>query len=477
MSSQVPGSRSKIVKSVINSVLSSASPIRQQKHDKQMHDDQKNQQMRQKSFSKQPAKHQEKQPKEGKEKARRANGERKRLRRHALLKYPEKKRKAVEVCNKYADRAISARPSAKGSKRARSITFGSDCGGLGTDAIAVQKACARMGIQMNFKFVSEADSQTRRMHSILGNFHKLKPEKTFSDLAERHHDSVDLYMSGPPCQPWTQLVKGAGVEDVAGRGTVMYHVVHFISTDKPKAFIIENVVGLFHKHAADMATILRALKAAGFQVTWSKVNALQNCSPQSRPRLYIVGIRDDCRHHAFTWPQPLTRAPSLDMFLDSEPADHLPDFNQTEERNYTMWNKKLRKVGISLDSTTFMMDLQAGRNFGQCTQYQCPCITKARGKSGGYFISSQNRYTNIYELGRLQGFSTKEVQALVSSDVPMSLVGAAFGNAMHKTVLERLVPRVLYAAGLCDEKLNDHWKKCDWKEWKGKGVLPDVMDS
>ncbi len=103
---------------------------------------------------------------------------------------------------------------------------------------------------------------------------------------------------------------------------------------------------------------------------------------------------------------------------------------------------------MNLESDTFMMDLQAGKNFGQCTKNHCPCLTKARGKSGVFFISSQNRNTSIYEIGRLQGFTTKEVEALLSAKISVTLLGGAFGNAMHKIVLERLVPRVLFFSRL-----------------------------
>ena len=253
---------------------------------------------------------------------------------------------------------------------------------------------------MDFKFMSEADKSTRVIHRALGKLHGFEPQKVFTDLAKRGSDTkVEFYMAGPPCQPWTSLVNGAGVEDEAGRGTVMYHVVHYLRTAKPKAFILENVVGLCSKHLPDMAAILEALEnpeeLPGYQASWKKVNALQNCCPQSRPRIYVVGIRNDCCIHTFTWPQPLPLVPPLDMFLDSKPNDHPPKFNATEERNYSMWKKKLRKIGINLESTTFMMDLQAGKNFGQCTKDHCPCLTKARGKSVFFYFLSEPQHQHL----------------------------------------------------------------------------------
>ena len=134
----------------------------------------------------------------------------------------------------------------------------------------------------------------------------------------------------------------------------------------------------------------------------------------------------------------------------------------------------MNKAGVSLGSVTFLMDLQAGNGFGQCTRGKSPCLTYARGATGGYYISTQNRYTNINEMGRLQGFTTEEVGAIVKSGATKSQIGAAFGNAMHKMVLDRIVPKVLYAAGLCDEKIEDPWKKFDWKKFDGKGKIPDV---
>ena len=223
------------------------------------------------------------------------------------MKLPDEKRRAKEECNQYADKKICACSSdslkKKGKKRAhpQSISFGSDCSGLGTDSIVVKKACQQKDIQMDFKFMSEADYNTRRMHSTLGTLHGLKPQKKYSDLAKRGVGfDLDFFMAGPPCQPWTQLAPNSlGVEDKKGRGTVMYHVIHFILTDKPKCFLLENVLGLLTKHAIDFAAILKALDNAGYKLSWSILSPLDSGCPQSRPRIYIFGIRADCCHQPF----------------------------------------------------------------------------------------------------------------------------------------------------------------------------------
>ena len=360
------------------------------------------------------------------------------------------------------------------------LTVGSDCSGLGTDIVAVKQACLKRGIAIDFKFMSEADPSTRKMHTALGLYHGLKPHAKVSDLVKTPPiKDIDLYMAGPPCPSYSTLTQGTGGEDA--RGTVLYHVCHYIASNKPKAFLIENVVGLLKKHPKDFAVVLITLKKAGYHVTWRILNALQNACPQSRPRIYIVGLRDDCRYNQFTWPQDLKMTPPVDMFLDDKPNANLPAFNATESRNYTLWCKKIKKLGQDPLSTTFMIDLGAGKQFGQCMQDKSPCITRARGGTMGFFISNQKRYNTLHELGRMQGFTTEEVDAIVASGISEKKIGKAFGNAMHKMVLDRLLPKVIWAAGLSgDTKIEDPWKKFAWGMFQGKGKkkrMPDVNEA
>ena len=381
---------------------------------------------------------------------------------------------AKTLCQTYMGRDILPAPPFRDKQTKRKfsqITVGSDCSGVGTDVVAVKQACIKKGIAVDFKFMSEADPSTRKMHSALGQYHGLKPQAKVSDLVNAPSiKDMDLYIAGPPCPSYSTLnARGAGGDDA--RGTVLYHVCQYIMKNKPKTFVIENVAGLMRKHPKDFAVVLTNLSTAGYQVTWDIVNSLQSGCAQSRPRIYVIGLRNDRRYHQFTWPQDIKMVAPLDMFLDQKPNAKLPAFNATESRNYKAWDKKIKKMGMSLQSTTFMMDLGAGKQFGQCTQDKSPCITRARGGSMGYFISNQNRYTNLHDLGRLQGFTTKEVDAIIASGISEKQIGAAIGNAMNKMVLDRLLPKVLWAAGLSgDTKIEDPWKKFDWRKCK---MMPD----
>ncbi|MHC4997055.1 MAG: DNA cytosine methyltransferase, partial [Planctomycetota bacterium] len=62
---------------------------------------------------------------------------------------------------------------------------------------------------------------------------------------------------------------------------------------RPPFVILENVVALIHSHGGkDFRIVLERLAGAGYRVDALKVDA-RHFVPQSRPRLFIVGVRDD----------------------------------------------------------------------------------------------------------------------------------------------------------------------------------------
>ena len=82
-------------------------------------------------------------------------------------------------------------------------------------------------------------------------------------------------------------------------------------------------------------------------------------------------------------------------------------------------------------------------------------------------------------MGRIQGFTTQEVNAIIASGISGKKIGGAIGNAMNKFVLDRLLPRVIWVAGLSgDTKIEDPWKKFDWRKFQGQGeTMPDVNEA
>ena len=122
-----------------------------------------------------------------------------------------------------------------------------------------------------------------------------KPKLLFTDVVSRDLEKVpkvDVYTAGFPCQPWSSEGKGQGRRDELGRGRVFDHVAKYIEKRQPKVFLLENVQAIsFKSHKKAFEAMLRTLRQSGcYFVTWRVLNASHFGLPQSRPRLYIVGL-------------------------------------------------------------------------------------------------------------------------------------------------------------------------------------------
>ena len=61
------------------------------------------------------------------------------------------------------------------------------------------------------------------------------------------------------------------------------------------------------------------MKHLGYLTKWRVLNTRHHGIPQSRPRLYIVGIREDTCAHTFHWPKPVPECPGLLLrFLNTD---------------------------------------------------------------------------------------------------------------------------------------------------------------
>ena len=73
------------------------------------------------------------------------------------------------------------------------------------------------------------------------------PDVLFDNIVTRDPllvPSVDLYLAGFPCQPWSHGEKRQGFADKEGRGTIFWEVFSYIERRKPAAWLLENVFGL-----------------------------------------------------------------------------------------------------------------------------------------------------------------------------------------------------------------------------------------
>ena len=107
---------------------------------------------------------------------------------------------------------------------------------------------------------------------------------------------VDLYWASSPCQDFSLAGKGQGLS--GARSGVFVEWVRMIRAAvargaAPRMIAFENVVGLLTRNAGrDFEEVLRTLAELGYRVGAMEIDAARFL-PQSRPRLFVVGVRQD----------------------------------------------------------------------------------------------------------------------------------------------------------------------------------------
>lgn len=104
-------------------------------------------------------------------------------------------------------------------------------------------------------------------------------------------EPFDLLLAGFPCQPFSYAGKRQGFGDT--RGTLFFEVERLLDRYRPKAFLLENVRGLYtHDSGRTFQTIMDHLHNLGYGTYDLLLNSSNFGVPQNRIRLYILGIRD-----------------------------------------------------------------------------------------------------------------------------------------------------------------------------------------
>lgn len=113
--------------------------------------------------------------------------------------------------------------------------------------------------------------------------------------------SADVIIGGFPCQDISVNGKRAGIN--GPRSGLYRAMVKAVERVRPAAFVAENVKGLLTRQYKEaLATVLRDFAELGYTVSFDLYQAADYGVPQTRERVFIVGIREGMGR--FTAPVP-----------------------------------------------------------------------------------------------------------------------------------------------------------------------------
>ena len=343
------------------------------------------------------------------------------------------------------------------------LRVGTDCSGLDVPVAVLENIMGGRNRRIHHVFSSESDAKTRDI--LLHNF---SPDFHYSDLARRPASlsasssvaselpssadlpRLDVYVAGFPCQAFSSAGLSAGVRDE--RGTLWVHIVRFISVALPRSVVLENVVGLTRgPHKGVFNAMMELLNSMGEYWWYHRIlDTVEYGVPQSRPRVYIVGIRRSDAKAPFEWPAPAASPPQLDDFLDVERpitptdvAEKLPPEGTRRRRMVMEVLEDLMSKGQNPLTTPAVYSVD---NRHPTLMLNCsPCLTQSRTRGYGHWLVHRCRFMTTREMFKLQGLDPNRWAC--PGHVSDTHFRACLGNAMSGNVLKAVLLAVLEAIG------------------------------
>ena len=125
-------------------------------------------------------------------------------------------------------------------------------------------------------------------HLIEGDIRNI----TKDDITPFVGADVDGIIGGPPCQSWSEAGALKGIKDI--RGQLFFDYIRILKDFKPKFFLAENVSGMLaNRHSEAVQNILNLFDEAGYEVSFSLVNAKDYGVAEERKRVFYIGFRKD----------------------------------------------------------------------------------------------------------------------------------------------------------------------------------------
>jgi DNA (cytosine-5)-methyltransferase 1 len=221
----------------------------------------------------------------------------------------------------------------------KQLKVGSDFSGVG----AFNQALIRLGVNYEEVFACDMDKYARQ--TFVHNYGEPKYYPTNVYEREIPKDSLDIYMTSPPCQAFSLAGKRKGKEDL--RGILFFNSLEFIQKNNPRFFIFENVKGLLSddggntfqewvnylggKSVNGVPVLFPYDGSVNYHLYWQVLNSKKHGVPQNRERVFLIGIRDD-QDNRFQFPK--------EEHLNKQLKDVL---QENVDKKYTLSNEAINK--------------------------------------------------------------------------------------------------------------------------------------
>lgn len=253
------------------------------------------------------------------------------------------------------------------------------------------------------------------------------PVARCADIRDLTVETLDSYfggvfqptgvIGGPPCQSFSQANRATIEDDPRHELPIVYaKLLHQLTNRSPvHFFVMENVPGLCKPpHVERFAQMQTAFSAAGFVVFNALLNASEYQTPQSRERLFVVGLnRETLADARWVAPSPTTKDRAQVTVHAAiaglpEPVrfcrDADPSSFPVHQNHWCMRprSSKFERAGALVPGRA------ANRSF-KTLAWDEPSYTVAYGNREVHIHPEAHRRLSVYEAMLLQGFPPEYV--------------------------------------------------------------------
>jgi len=295
------------------------------------------------------------------------------------------------------------------------VSFFCGCGGMDLGFLGGFKYLGNEYRNLPFKIIRAFDNSPDAIETYNLN---IGENTKLCDLGKANLLNIpdsDILIGGFPCQDFSSAGTKMGLN--SNRGRLYQVMVEYIKIHKPSLVIGENVphLGKLQK-GKYLEQIIHDFEAAGYKVTVWNLYAPDFGLPQSRRRIFIIGVRDDLVGFPVQ-PEPTHKFCHIPIDVALSDLEEIEDETITNQSQYFVSSKASRGGG-------------QGDHVNQVGKVAYCIRANSRGRI--QYHHRLNRRLTVRECARLQSFpdefvfpySTQRNLTLIGNAVPPILAHA-----------------------------------------------------
>lgn len=321
----------------------------------------------------------------------------------------------------------------KKKKKINVIDLFCGCGGMTTGLVNAGLNVVA-GIDVWDKAIESYESNHDHL-SICADLTKLSPQ----DFKRKYNINcdIDVVVGGPPCQGFS-IAGRRNINDP--RNSLFMEYYKYIDFFKPKAFIMENVIGILSmktENGEKVIDIITDLLGENYNLKINKLYASDFEVPQNRRRTIIIGLRKDLN----LIPEEIK--PVILSKDERIPVKTILEAETTVDKKYFLSERAINGINVKKEKSK-----ATGKGFGaQFLDENKPSYTiPARYWKDGYdalvrYDDKRIRRLTINELKKIQSFPNNYILKGTNKDMIMQIgnaVASKFAYHLGKYIIKIL---------------------------------------